>query len=204
VTAPLDSAYRCRWCLNSALERSYHDEEWGVPVHDDTRHFEFILLDGFQAGLSWATILRKRPNFRKAFDQFDPSRIARYDKRRIERLMRDAGIVRNRLKIEASVSNARAFLTIQDADGSFDHFIWQFVGGAPKQNRRRSPRAIPPTTKESDEMSRALRGRGFRFVGSTICYAYMQAAGMVNDHEVRCFRHAELGGTSGRSRKQGS
>jgi DNA-3-methyladenine glycosylase I len=165
-----------------------------VPVHDDQRHFEFILLDGFQAGLSWVTILRKRPNFRKAFDGFDPTKIARYTKRRLMKLMGDAGIIRNRMKIEASVSNARAFLAIQNAVGSFDQFIWEFVGGNPKQNRRRSPRAVPPRTKESDAMSRALRERGFRFVGSTICYAYMQAAGMVNDHEVRCFRHAELGG----------
>ena len=186
--------------MNSALEREYHDEEWGVPVHDDRRHFEFIILDGFQAGLSWATILRKRPNFRKAFDDFDPAKIARYSKKRVEQLMLDAGIVRNRLKIEASVSNARAFLAIQNAMGSFDDFIWEFVGGAPKQNRRRSMRSIPPRTKESDAMSHALRERGFRFVGSTICYAYMQAAGMVNDHEVRCFRHAELGGSTTPSR----
>lgn len=191
-----DSRYRCRWCVNSALEMTYHDDEWGVPVHDDQRHFEFILLDGFQAGLSWATILKKRPNFRKAFDGFDPARIARYSQKKVEGLMRDAGIIRNRMKIESSVSNARAFLDVQESVGSFDEFIWQFVGGAPKQNSRRSMRAIPPTTKESDAMSRALRERGFRFVGSTICYAYMQAAGMVNDHEVACFRHAELGGAS--------
>jgi DNA-3-methyladenine glycosylase I len=172
----------------------YHDTEWGVPVHDDKRHFEFLTLDAFQAGLSWAIILRKREAFRSAFDGFDPERVARYGSREVSRLLRDAGIVRNRQKIEATISNARAFLAVQEEFGAFHPFIWRFVGGAPRVNRRRSLRRVPARTAESDAMSRELVRRGFRFVGSTICYAYMQAAGMVNDHLVGCFRYRELGG----------
>jgi DNA-3-methyladenine glycosylase I len=172
--------------------RAYHDEEWGVPLHDDRRHFEFLVLDAFQAGLSWSTILNKRAQFRCAFDGFDPQRIARYNRRSVARLLVDAGIVRNRQKIEATIGNARAFLALQQRHGSFDAFIWGFVGGAPRQPVRKTLRQIPATSAESDRMSRALRELGFRFVGSTICYAYMQAAGLVNDHVVRCFRHAEV------------
>jgi len=190
----MSDVYRCKWCVKSDLEMSYHDDEWGVPVHDDRKHFEFLVLDAFQAGLSWATILRKRENFRKALDGFDPERIARYKQRSVERLMKDAGIVRNRMKIEACVSNAGNFLAVKKEFGSFDDFIWQFVDRATKQNTWRSMRSVPAKTKESDAMSKALKERGFKFVGSTICYAYMQAAGMVNDHEAKCFRHAELGG----------
>jgi len=173
------------------MER-YHDEEWGVPLHDDRRHFEFLVLDAFQAGLSWATILNKRENFRRAFAGFDPVRVARLNQRSVNRLMRDAGIVRNRAKIESSITNARAFLEIQETHGSFDRYIWQFVGGAPKQNRWKTLTQIPATSRESDRMSADLKARGFRFVGSTICYAYMQAAGLVNDHTVGCFRHGDV------------
>lgn len=173
---------------------AYHDEEWGVPVHDDCRLFEHLLLDAFQAGLSWSTILNKRENFRRAFDDFQPERIARYTRRKIERLLTDKGIVRNRLKIESAVSNARAFLAVQEEHGSFDKFIWQFVGGETRQNRWRSLRQLPARTRQSDAMSKALKDRGFKFVGSTICYAFMQAAGMVNDHIVSCFRYEQLGG----------
>jgi DNA-3-methyladenine glycosylase I len=177
--------------VNDLMQR-YHDEEWGVPLHDDRRHFEFLVLDAFQAGLSWATILNKRENFRRAFAGFDPVRVARLNQRSVERLMRDAGIVRNRAKIESSITNARAFLEVQDAHGSFDRYVWQFVGGAPKQNRWTTLKQLPATSPESDRMSADLKARGFRFVGSTICYAYMQAAGLVNDHVVGCFRHDEV------------
>ncbi len=190
----MSDVYRCKWCVKSDLEMSYHDDEWGVPLHDERKHFEFLVLDAFQAGLSWAIILRKRENFRKALDNFDPERISRYTKRSVERLVKDAGIVRNRLKIEACISNAKSFLAIQKEYGSFDDFIWQFVGGTPKQNAWRTMKSVPAKTKESDAMSKALKDRGFKFVGSTICYAYMQAAGMVNDHEVKCFRHSQLCG----------
>jgi DNA-3-methyladenine glycosylase I len=189
---------RCEWCESSDLMRSYHDEEWGVPLHDDRRHFEFLVLDAFQAGLSWSTILNKREQFRRAFDGFDPRRIARYTRRSVARLMADAGIVRNRQKIEAAIGNARAFLAVQARHGSFDAFIWSFVGGAPRQPVRKTLRQIPSTSTESDRMSRALRELGFRFVGSTICYAYMQAAGLVNDHVVTCFRHAAVAQLGGR------
>jgi DNA-3-methyladenine glycosylase I len=185
---------RCAWPLSSDLMVAYHDVEWGVPVHDDRKLFEFMVLDAFQAGLSWSTILNKRENFRQAFDDFEPHKVARYARRRIERLLADPGIVRNRLKVEATVSNARAFLRIQEEIGSFDPFIWQFVGGETRQNRWRSLRQLPAKTKQSDAMSKALKERGFKFVGSTICYAFMQAAGMVNDHIVSCFRYKELGG----------
>ena len=187
---------RCEWCLGSDLMIAYHDDEWGVPVHDDRRLFEYIVLDGFQAGLSWSTILNKRENFRAAFDDFAAERIARYTKHKIERLLTDPGIVRNRQKVLAAVSNARVFLELQQEFGTFDSFIWQFVGGQPKQNRWRSLRQLPAKTKQSDAMSKALKERGFKFVGSTICYAFMQAAGMVNDHVVSCFRYGELGAGS--------
>jgi len=183
---------RCEWCLGSELMIVYHDEEWGVPVHDDRKLFEFMVLDAFQAGLSWATILNKRENFRRAFDGFEPARVACYTKRKIERLLTDQGIVRNRLKVESTVTNAACFLKVQEEFGSFDVFIWQFVGGVSRQNRWRSLRQLPAKTQQSDAMSRVLKQRGFRFVGSTICYAFMQAAGMVNDHVVGCFRHAEV------------
>jgi DNA-3-methyladenine glycosylase I len=171
---------------------AYHDREWGVPVHDDRKLFEFMVLDAFQAGLSWSTILDKRGNFKKAFDNFDPKKIARYDKRKVARLLKDAGIIRNRQKIEAAIANARAFLEVKRELGSFDKFIWQFVGGKPRQNRFTTMRRIPPNTKQSDAMSRELKKRGFKFVGSTICYAFMQAAGMVNDHVTSCFRYPHV------------
>jgi len=183
---------RCHWGKFSPLMERYHDEEWGVPLHDDRRHFEFLILDAFQAGLSWSTILNKREDFRRAFAGFDPVRVGRFNQRSADRLMRDAGIVRNRAKIEASIGNARAFLEVQDAHGSFDRFIWGFVDGAPRQNRWKSLKQVPPTTPQSDRMSRELKALGFRFVGPTICYAYMQAAGLVNDHTVTCFRHEEV------------
>ena len=171
---------------------AYHDDEWGVPLHDDRKLFEFLVLDGFQAGLSWRTILNKRENFRAAFDGFDVERIARYRKPKIERLLEDAGIVRNRMKVEATVANAKAFLKVQEEFGSFDSYIWQFVDGTPKQNRWRSLKQLPANTPASDRMSKDLKDRGFKFVGTTICYAFMQAAGMVNDHLVACFRYDQL------------
>lgn len=184
---------RCEWCLGSDLMVTYHDEEWGVPVHDDRKLFEFLVLDAFQAGLSWSTILNKRENFRKAFANFEPEKIAGFTERKIERLLLDKGIVRNRLKVTATVANAKAFLKIQDECGSFDSFVWQFVGGSPKKNRWRSMGQVPASTRESDAMSKALKERGLKFVGSTICYAFMQAAGMVNDHKVSCFRYKQVG-----------
>jgi DNA-3-methyladenine glycosylase I len=171
---------------------AYHDHEWGVPVHDDRKLFEYLVLDTFQAGLSWAIILNKRENFRRALANFDPEKIARYMRRDIERLLANPGIVRNRQKIAAVVTNARAFLKIQEAFGSFDAFVWQFVGGKSRHNSWKTMRQLPAKTRESDRMSEALRDRGFAFTGSTICYAFMQAAGMVNDHLVSCFRHAEI------------
>jgi DNA-3-methyladenine glycosylase I len=185
-------ADRCAWAEANELMTVYHDREWGVPLHDDGKHFEFLVLDGFQAGLSWAVVLNKREGFRRAFDGFDPEKIARYRAGKIARLLGDAGIVRNRQKIEAAVRNARAFLELQESVGSFDAFVWEFVGGATKHNAWKTLRQIPARTRHSDRLSRALVERGFKFVGSTICYAYMQAAGLVNDHLVRCFRHAEL------------
>ena len=173
---------------------AYHDEEWGVPVHDDRKLFEFMVLDAFQAGLSWSTILNKRENFILAFDNFEPQKIARYSDRRIEKLLGNEGIIRNRLKIAATVSNAKTFLEVQKEFGSLDAFIWQFVDGQTRQNRWRSIEQMPTKTSQSDKMSQALKDRGFTFVGSTICYAFMQAAGLVNDHVVSCFRHRELGG----------
>jgi len=170
----------------------YHDTEWGVPIHDDRLLFEFLILEGAQAVLSWETILKKRGEYRIAFDQFDPEIIARYGVKKRNSLLANAGIVRNRLKIEASIVNAQAFLAVQEEMGSFDAFIWSFVGGQPKQNARKSFKEVPAKTPESDAMSKALKQRGFKFVGSTICYAFMQAVGMVNDHLVTCFRHGEL------------
>jgi DNA-3-methyladenine glycosylase I len=183
---------RCPWCEGNALQREYHDREWGVPVHDERRWFEFLLLEGAQAGLSWDTILRKREAYRRAFAGFDPSKVARFGRRERAALMRNPGIVRNRLKIESAVGNARAFLAIQREFGSFDRYVWRFVGGQPKQNRRRGMKQVPASTPESDAMSKDLKNRGFRFVGSTICYALMQATGMVNDHLVTCFRHRQV------------
>lgn len=183
---------RCTWCAKDSLYIAYHDQEWGVPVHDDQRLFEFLVLEGAQAGLSWLTILKKREAYRQAFDGFDPQKVARYTKRKLRSLLNNPGIVRNRLKIESAVNNARAFLDVQREFGSFDAYQWQFVDGRPKQNRFLSLRQIPAKTKESDAFSRDLKQRGFSFVGSTIMYAHMQAVGMVNDHVLGCFRHARV------------
>ncbi len=184
---------RCPWAATE-LSVAYHDREWGVPVHDDRLLFEFLILEGAQAGLSWETILRKRENYRKAFDRFDPRLVARYGRRKVAALLGDPGIVRNRLKIDAAISNAKAFLEVQGEFGSFDAYIWGFAGGRPLVNRRRTMKQVPARTPESDALSKDLRKRGFRFVGSTICYAFMQAVGLVNDHLVTCPRHRELGG----------
>lgn len=183
---------RCSWCNSNPLMIEYHDNEWGVPVHDDRKHFEFILLDGFQAGLSWNTIVNKRDNFRKSFDDFDYEKIAGYNSKKIDRLMNDAGIIRNKLKINSAVRNAKAFMKIQDEFGSFDEYIWKFTDGRTIHNKHKDLKSIPATSNESDAMSKDLRKRGFNFAGSTICYAYMQAAGMVNDHVVSCFRYKEV------------
>ncbi|HZP64447.1 MAG TPA: DNA-3-methyladenine glycosylase I [Terriglobales bacterium] len=182
---------RCAWAKNELAIR-YHDEEWGVPVHDDRTLFEFLLLEGAQAGLSWDTILKKREEYRAAFDGFDATRIARYDRRKVQALLRNAGIIRNRLKIAAAVQNAKAFLAVQEEFGSFDRYIWQFVGGRPVINLPKSMKEVPARTAVSDAMSKDLKKRGFSFVGSTICYAFMQAVGMVNDHAVGCFRQRQV------------
>jgi DNA-3-methyladenine glycosylase I len=182
---------RCAWAKGD-LHVAYHDREWGVPVHDDRVLFEFLLLEGAQAGLSWDTILRKRERYRELFAGFDPARVARFDARRRARLLADPGIVRNRLKVESAVGNARAFLTVQKECGSFDAYVWRFVGGAPRTKRWRRAHEVPARSPESDALSRDLRRRGFRFVGSTICYAFLQACGLVNDHTTDCFRHAEV------------
>lgn len=182
---------RCAWAVGEQSIR-YHDEEWGVPVHDDRVLFEFLILEGAQAGLSWSTILNKRENYRHAFDGFDAKRIAGYERKKIKALLQDAGIVRNRLKINSTVENAKAFLRVQQEFGSFDRYIWQFVGGKPRVNNRKSLGQVPARTAESDAMSKDLKSRGFKFVGSTICYAFMQAVGMVNDHVVTCFRYSRL------------
>src|SRR5579872_2600138 len=179
---------RCQWATND-LSIAYHDKEWGVPVHDDRVLFEFLILEGAQAGLSWDTILRKRENYRKAFDGFDPVKVARFGAAKSKMLMNDAGIVRNRLKIAAAIQNAKAFLAVQKEFGSFDAYIWGFVGGKPKKHEWRDSKQLPSRTPESDAMSKDLKRRGFKFVGSTICYAFMQAVGMVNDHAVDCFRY---------------
>ncbi len=178
---------RCAWAGDDPLYVAYHDDEWGVPVHDDRTLFEFLILEGAQAGLSWITILKKRENYRRAFDGFDPRRIARYGEARIQKLLGNAGIVRNRLKVRGAVTNAIAFLAVEKEFGSFDRFIWQFVGGKPLVNAWKSLSEVPASTAESDAMAKELKRRGFKFVGSTICYAYMQAVGMVNDHTVDCF-----------------
>jgi DNA-3-methyladenine glycosylase I len=184
---------RCSWASNE-WNIPYHDEEWGVPVHDERTLFEFLILEGAQAGLSWDTVLKKRARYRKVFDGFDAAKVARYDARKKKALLSDAGIIRNRLKVDAAVSNAQAFLSVQKEFGSFDKYIWQFVGGTPKQNAWKAHQRVPAKTKESDAMSKDLQKRGFRFVGSTICYAFMQATGLVNDHTVHCFRYAALAG----------
>lgn len=186
---------RCDWCGSDPDYVHYHDTEWGVPLHDDRRLFEFLILEGAQAGLSWLTILKKRPAYRKAYHDFDIERVARYNRRSVARLLNDAGIVRNRLKIEASIGNARAALELQDRFGSLDAWLWQFTEGRVIQNRWRRLAEVPVTTPQSDAMSRALKQRGFRFVGSTICYAFMQATGMVNDHLLSCHRQRQLART---------
>lgn len=183
---------RCAWGTAAPLCLEYHDQEWGVPIHDDQKLFEFLVLEGAQAGLSWLTILKKRENFRKAFDNFDAKRIAQYDEKKIQHLLSDKGIIRNRRKIEATIQNARAFLAVQEEFGSFDAYIWQFMGGKPKQNAWKKLKEIPAKISESEDMSRDLIKRGFKFVGSTICYAFMQAVGMVNDHTIDCYRYAEI------------
>ena len=184
---------RCEWVTADPLYVAYHDEEWGQPVHDDRRLFEFLILEGVQAGLSWLTVLKKRENYRAAFDGFNPVRVAAYGPRQIEALLKNPGLIRNRLKMNAAVANARAFLAVQEALGTFDRYIWQFVDGRPLRNRWRTTAAIPAWTPRSKAMSRDLKKRGFRFVGPTICYAFMQATGMVNDHIVDCFRYREIG-----------
>ena len=186
-------ATRCGWAGNDPLYIAYHDEEWGVPVHDDRRLFEFLVLEGAQAGLAWITILRKREAYRAAFAGFDPARVARFDARKVRSLLADRSIVRNRAKVASAVGNARAFLKVQEEFGSFDEYIWRFVDGRPKRNAWRALKQIPAETAASRAMSKDLRERGFRFVGPTICYSHMQATGMVNDHIVACFRHREVG-----------
>jgi DNA-3-methyladenine glycosylase I len=182
---------RCHWAKGE-MYIAYHDVEWGVPLHDDRKLFELLILEGAQAGLSWSTILNKRENYRKAFDRFDPKKVARYDARKVAQLLENPGIVRNRLKVAAAVQNAKAFLEVQDEFDGFDPYIWRFVDGHPKQNRWKTPGEVPAKTAQSDAMSKDLAKRGFKFVGSTICYAYMQATGMVNDHLHGCFRWREL------------
>ena len=184
---------RCEWANRSQLEQSYHDKEWGVPLHDDRTLFEFLVLEGAQAGLSWSTILRKREGYRKAFENFDVRKISQYSENDISRLLANSGIIRNRLKIHAAITNARVFLGVREQFGTFDTYIWQFVNGSPIQNSWKRMKDIPPFTPESETMSKDLRKRGFKFVGPTICYAFMQAVGMVNDHVVDCFRYEELG-----------
>ena len=183
------SQTRCPWGNSDPLYASYHDQEWGVPVHDDRKFFEMLTLEGAQAGLSWITILKKRENYRSAFSEFTPDLIARYDLGKRQELLTNRGIVRNRLKIESTIKNAQAFISVQNEFGSFDRYIWRFVGGVPKQNDWTQMVQVPANTPESDAMSKDLKGRGFRFVGTTICYAFMQSTGMVNDHLVSCFRH---------------
>jgi DNA-3-methyladenine glycosylase I len=185
------SVTRCHWAKNT-LNIPYHDEEWGMPLHDDQKLFELLILEGAQAGLSWDTVLQKRARYREVFDGFDAKKIARYDKKKVRQLLADAGIIRNRLKIDSTISNARSFLKIQEEFGTFDAYIWRFVGGRPKQNAWKAHKQVPARTAESDAMSKDLKKRGLRFVGSTICYAFMQATGMVNDHVVSCYRHKDL------------
>lgn len=189
---------RCPWPSDDPLMIEYHDNEWGVPLHDDKLIFEFLILEGMQAGLSWSTILHKRENFRKAFGDFDVEKVARFDARKIRSLLSDPGIIRNRLKVHAAITNAREFIKVKEEFGSFDKYIWRFVDGKPKMNGLKSLKDMRATSKESDTMSKDLKDRGFKFVGSTICYAHMQATGMVNDHLVSCFRYRELKTRSGR------
>jgi DNA-3-methyladenine glycosylase I len=184
----LSKIIRCDWATTE-LGIAYHDDEWGRPVHDDRKLFEFLVLEGAQAGLSWETILKKRESYRLAFARFDPEAVSRFDGKKIARLLADPGIVRNRLKVESAVLNAKAFLRVQSEFGSFDRYVWSFVGGAPRQNRWRSMKQVPSRTDQSDALSKDLKERGFKFVGTTICYAFMQAVGLVNDHLVRCFRY---------------
>jgi DNA-3-methyladenine glycosylase I len=183
---------RCPWPSDDKLMIKYHDKEWGVPVHNDRKLFEFLILEGFQAGLSWRTILHKRENFRKAFDNFDFNKIAKYNKRKINSFLKDAGIIRNKLKIESAIANAKAFLQVRQEFGTFDKYIWSFVNGKPIQNKFKSLKELPAKTKLSDKISDDLKKRGFKFVGSTIVYAHMQATGMVNDHLISCYRHKEV------------
>ena len=189
---PPDNKPRCAWCLNNDIYVQYHDEEWGVPEHDDQKLFAKLVLDGAQAGLSWITILKKRDGYYRAFDNFNAEKMARYSEKKIASLLADPGIVRNRLKVNAAVTNARAYLKLRGELGSFDKFLWQFTGGKTKRNSWRSLKELPARTPESDTMSKALQQRGFKFVGSTICYAFMQAVGMVNDHRVDCFRYKQV------------
>ncbi|MEI8242048.1 MAG: DNA-3-methyladenine glycosylase I [bacterium] len=195
---------RCDWCGTDPVYVSYHDDEWGVPVHDDRRLFEFLVLEGAQAGLSWLTILKKRENYRKAFDNFDVERIAAYGRPDIDRLLQDSCIVRNRLKIEAAIRNARGALAIREECGSLDAYLWRYVDGVPVQNRRKGMADLPAKTVVSDQMSKDLKKRGFNFVGSTICYSLMQAVGMVNDHLTDCFRHPEVAARSSPRRSRGA
>jgi len=183
---------RCGWSISDPLMIDYHDDEWGVPVHDDLKHFEMIVLDGAQAGLSWQTVLKKREAYREAFDNFDFRKVARYDDKKIKELLNNPGIIRNRLKVSSAIKNANAFLEVREEFGTFDKYIWQFVSHRTMHNSWKSLKELPAKTSESDDMSKDLKKRGFSFVGSTICYAYMQAAGMVNDHTIECFRHKEL------------
>lgn len=190
VSATTPDPIRCRWAKTD-LSIAYHDREWGVPVHDERTLFEFLILEGAQAGLSWETILRKRDNYRRAFDDFDPKKVVKYDERKVARLLGDAGLIRNRLKIAAAIQNARSFLAVQKEFGSFDKYVWQFVNGKPLKRKRGGP--LPAHTPVSDALSRDLIRRGFKFVGSTICYSFMQAVGMVNDHDAKCFRYSVVG-----------
>ena len=192
-----DERIRCLWACQSEPEKHYHDTEWGVPLRDEHGLFEFLILEGAQAGLSWSTILNKRENYRKAFDRFDPEKIARYSDRRVEKLLVNPGIVRNRLKVNAAVTNARAWLDLREREGDMAAWLWQFVDGEPVQNSWRDHAEVPVNTPQSDAMSKALKDAGFKFVGSTICYAFMQATGMVNDHTTDCFRWAELASQAG-------
>ena len=188
----MDTKKTCPWPANNPLMIEYHDKEWGEPLHDDNKIFEFMVLDAFQAGLSWNTIINKRKNFEKAFDNFDPVKIAKYKESKIQKLLNDAGIIRNKMKIRATVNNAKIFLKIQKEFGTFDKYIWQFTGGKTLHNKWKTTKEVPAYSKKSDAMSKDLKARGFSFVGTTICYAFMQAAGMVNDHIVKCFRYKEL------------
>ena len=199
-----DPVKRCEWALSDPALLAYHDAEWGIPEHDDRKLFEFLVLEGAQAGLSWLTVLKKREAFRKAFDGFDPERVAKYNSKKVRTLLADAGIIRNRAKIAAAIENAKAFLIVEKEFGSFDAYIWRFAGRGPKTSRRKTLKQIPARTKESDQMSEDLKSRGFKFVGSTICYAYMQAVGMVNDHLTDCFRSDQRYGIGTRPGPGGS